>query len=93
MPGLGQGQTKLTPACYTPAADGMVVDVDTPAAAESRRSVLGFLLERYPASICTNGGRAHPGNEFEDTSSATTSRSAGTGNCRSAPATNVPATS
>ena len=44
-----EGQNKLQPACYTPAADGMVVDVESPAAAENRRSVLGFLLERYPA--------------------------------------------
>ncbi len=61
-----QGQNKLAPACYTAAADGMVVDVDTPAAAENRRSVLGFLLERYPAEHLTNGGRAHPRNEFEE---------------------------
>src|SRR5688572_921235 len=61
-----QGQNKLTPACYTAAAEGMVVDVDTPAAAENRRSVLGFLLERYPAEHLSNGGRAHPRNEFEE---------------------------
>ena len=38
---------------------------DTPAAVENRRSVLGFLLERYPGEHLANGGRAHPRNEFE----------------------------
>ncbi len=43
-----KGQNKLIPACATPATDGMEVDVESPAAAENRRSVLDFLLERYP---------------------------------------------
>ncbi|MDF3053936.1 MAG: fdwA, partial [Geminicoccaceae bacterium] len=60
-----QGQNKLIPACATPAADGMVVEVDSEAAAENRRSVLDFLLERYPGEHLQNGGRADPRNEFE----------------------------
>jgi formate dehydrogenase major subunit len=60
-----QGQNKLTPACYTPATDGMVVETESPAAVDNRRSVLGFLLERYPGEHLTNGGRANPRNEFE----------------------------
>jgi formate dehydrogenase major subunit len=60
-----QGQNKLLPACATPAADGMVVDTDTPLAADNRRSVLDFLLERYPGEHLANGGRAQPRNEFE----------------------------
>ena len=60
-----QGQNKLLPACATPAADGMVVDVESQAAAENRRSVLDFLLERYPGQHLENGGREHPRNEFE----------------------------
>src|SRR6478736_1841426 len=60
-----QGQGKLTPACYTPAAEGMVVETESKAAVENRRSVLDFLLERYPGEHLANGGRAHPRNEFE----------------------------
>ena len=43
-----QGQNKLVPACATPAADGMVVETESPAAVDNRRGVLDFLLERYP---------------------------------------------
>ena len=60
-----EGQGKLQPACYTPATDGMVVETESTDAADSRRSVLGMLLERYPAESLSNGGRAHPRNEFE----------------------------
>ncbi|MDQ3520423.1 MAG: molybdopterin-dependent oxidoreductase, partial [Gemmatimonadota bacterium] len=60
-----KGQNKLLPACATPAAEGMVVDVESPAAAENRRSVLDFLLERYPGEHLANGGRERPRNEFE----------------------------
>src|SRR5712692_638492 len=60
-----QGQGKLTPACYTPAAEAMVVETESKAAVENRRSVLEFLLERYPGEHLANGGRAHPRNEFE----------------------------
>ena len=60
-----EGQNKLLPACATPATDGMVVDVESAAAAENRRSVLDFLLERYPGQHLANGGRQHPRNEFE----------------------------
>jgi formate dehydrogenase major subunit len=60
-----QGQGKLLPACATPAAEGMVVETESNAAVENRRSVLGFLLERYPAEHLQNGGRARPRNEFE----------------------------
>jgi formate dehydrogenase major subunit len=60
-----QGQGKLLPACATPAAEGMVVDTEAPAAVETRRGVLGLLLERYPGEHLSNGGRAHPRNEFE----------------------------
>ena len=60
-----QGQNKLLPACATPATDGMVVESESPNAVDSRRSVLDFLLERYPGEHLSNGGRAHPRNEFE----------------------------
>ena len=76
-----QGQNKLLPACATPAADGMVVDVQSPAAIDNRKSVLDFLLERYPgehlanghvsgngalaSATDSNGARPHPRNEFE----------------------------
>jgi formate dehydrogenase major subunit len=50
-----QGQNKLTPACYTEAADGMVVETESSAAVDNRRSVLGFLLERYPGEHLANG--------------------------------------
>jgi formate dehydrogenase major subunit len=76
-----QGQNKLLPACATPATDGMVVDVQSPAAVDNRKSVLDFLLERYPGehlasgtnggnrtpatSTSGNGTQAHPRNEFE----------------------------
>src|SRR3954447_17357759 len=52
-----KGQNKLIPACATPATDGMVVDVESASAAENRRSVLQFLLERYPGEHLGNGGR------------------------------------
>ena len=60
-----EGQGKLTPACYTQATDGMVVATESKAAVDNRRSVLDFLLERYPGEHLSNGGRAHPRNEFE----------------------------
>ena len=60
-----QGTPKLMPACGTLAADGMVVDTESPAAVENRKSVLRFLLERYPGGHLTNGGRTDPRNEFE----------------------------
>ena len=60
-----QGQGKLTPACFTQAADGMVVETESQAAVENRRSVLEFLLERYPGEHLANGDRANPRNEFE----------------------------
>ncbi len=61
-----EGQGKLQPACYTAAADGMVVETESAPAVESRRSVLEFLLERYPAEHLDNGGRNEPRNEFEE---------------------------
>ena len=60
-----KGQNKLGPACALPAADGMEVETESPAAVENRRGVLGLLLERYPGEHLANGGRAHPANEFE----------------------------
>ncbi len=60
-----EGQAKLMPACATPAAEGMVVRTESPAAVENRRGVLQFLLERYPAAHLQNGGREHPRNDFE----------------------------
>jgi formate dehydrogenase major subunit len=60
-----EGQAKLLPACATRVADGMVVRTESSAAVENRRSVLRFLLERYPGEHLTNGGRAAPRNEFE----------------------------
>ena len=59
-----QGQGKLTPACYTQAADGMVVETESAAARDNRRSVLEFLLQRYPGDHL-NGGGEGPRNEFE----------------------------
>jgi formate dehydrogenase major subunit len=59
-----QGQSKLAPACYTPAAEDLVVETDAPAAVESRRSVLELLLERYPGEHLAAGGK--PQNEFEE---------------------------
>src|SRR3712207_8039982 len=58
-----QGQGKLLPACATPAADGMVVETESGAAVENRRSVLGFLLERYPGEHLQHGGPARPRSE------------------------------
>jgi formate dehydrogenase major subunit len=60
-----EGQGKLQPACATPAVEGMVVQTESDAAVETRRGVLGLLLERYPGEHLSNGGRAHPRNEFE----------------------------
>lgn len=60
-----EGQGKLLPACATPAADGMVVQTESPAAVETRRGVLGLLLERYPGEHLSNGDRGQPRNEFE----------------------------
>src|SRR3954447_14723816 len=60
-----QGQGKLVPACATPAAEGMVIETESAPVVESRRSVLEFLLERYPGEHLSNGGRANPRNEFE----------------------------
>ncbi|HEV8598033.1 MAG TPA: formate dehydrogenase subunit alpha [Gemmatimonadales bacterium] len=60
-----QGAPKLMPSCGTPAAEGMVVTSESPEAVENRRSVLRFLLERYPGDHLGNGGRANPRNEFE----------------------------
>ena len=59
------GQAKLTPACGTPAHDGMVVETESAPAVANRRSVLSLLLERYPGGHLANGGREHPANEFE----------------------------
>lgn len=60
-----EGAPKLLPACAALAADGMVVNTETEAAAANRRGVLGLLLERYPGEHLANGGRANPRNEFE----------------------------
>jgi formate dehydrogenase major subunit len=56
----------MVPACGTPAAPGMVVETESAAAVENRKSVLRFLLERYPGDHLSNGGRDHPRNEFEN---------------------------
>jgi len=61
-----EGQGKLQPACYTQAADGMVVETESAPVVDARRGVLSLLLERYPAEHLANGGRAHPRNEFEE---------------------------
>src|SRR3954464_1522065 len=60
-----KGQNKLLPACATPAAEGMVVETDSPAAVDNRPGGVDFLLERYPGERLMNGGRSHPRNEFE----------------------------
>ncbi|MEO8295558.1 MAG: molybdopterin-dependent oxidoreductase [Gemmatimonadota bacterium] len=60
-----KGQNKLVPACAIPAAEGMDIETESAAAVDSRRGVLGMLLERYPGDHLSNGGREHPVNEFE----------------------------
>jgi formate dehydrogenase major subunit len=60
-----EGGGKMVPACGTPAAPGLVVETESAAAVENRKSVLRFLLERYPGDHLSNGGRDHPRNEFE----------------------------
>src|SRR5690606_11803264 len=59
------GQGKLVAACSAPAADGMEVETESPAAVANRRDVLRFLLDRYPGAHLANGGAADPRNEFE----------------------------
>jgi len=60
------GQGKLVPACATAAAEGMVVETESEAAVANRRSVLGFLLERYPFDhLRRNGHPPTARNEFE----------------------------
>ena len=61
-----EGQGKLAPACYAQAQDGMVVETESEAARDNRRSVLEFLLQRYPGEHLENGGREHPRNVFEE---------------------------
>src|ERR671932_1865473 len=53
---------KLTAACATQAADGMVVTTESVAAVENRKAVLSMLLERYPVDQIPEGGYR---NEFE----------------------------
>jgi len=60
-----EGQDKLQPACYTPAADGMVIETESDPAIESRRGVLSLLLERYAGEHLATGGGQEPRNEFE----------------------------
>jgi iron-only hydrogenase group A len=43
-----QGQAALQPACVYPAADGMVVNTDTHAVRESRRTTVQLLLSNHP---------------------------------------------
>ena len=60
-----KGQGKLAAACATPAAEGMEIETESPAAVANRRSVLELLLDRYPGEHLANGGRTEPRNEFE----------------------------
>src|SRR2546427_11110172 len=55
-----EGQAKLVPACATKVADGMVVQTESPAAAENRKGVPRLLLARSPAAHLRDGGRAPP---------------------------------
>src|SRR5512146_2763106 len=55
----------MLPACATKVAEGMAVTTESHAAVENRKSVLRFLLERYPGDHLLDGGRADPRNEFE----------------------------
>jgi formate dehydrogenase major subunit len=57
-----EGQGKLTAACATQAADGMVVTTESQAAAKNRAAVLSMLLERYPVDEIPEHGYR---NEFE----------------------------
>ncbi len=43
-----RGRTRIMPACFNPARDGMVVATHTPALIESRRIELAFLLRSHP---------------------------------------------
>jgi formate dehydrogenase major subunit len=61
-----EGQGKLQPACFAQAHDGMVVQTESEPARENRKSVLEFLLQRYPGEHLDNGGREHPRNVFEE---------------------------
>jgi formate dehydrogenase major subunit len=61
-----EGQEKLQPACYTPAADGMVIETESDSAVESRRAVLSLLLERYAGEHLATSSGQEPRNEFEE---------------------------
>ncbi|MDH4130853.1 MAG: formate dehydrogenase subunit alpha [Gemmatimonadota bacterium] len=61
-----EGQGKLQPACYTPAAEGMVVETESEDAVASRHGVLSLLLERYAGEHLAHGGPLEPRNEFEE---------------------------
>lgn len=49
---------KLQPACALPAADGMVIQTESPKVVEARRSMLEFLLTNHPLDcpVCDKGG-------------------------------------
>jgi formate dehydrogenase major subunit len=57
-----EGLPKLAASCATPAADGMIVTTESPAAAANRADVLQLLLERYPADALVSRvyGNGHP---------------------------------
>ena len=64
------GAPKLQAACATPAAEGMVVETESAAAAANRKSVLSLLLERYPIEEVAGHLKSAEGNgqhlnEFE----------------------------
>jgi formate dehydrogenase major subunit len=65
-----EGMPKMPAACATPAAEGMVVTTESPAAIDNRRSVLNLLLERYPTDglaekFEASRGNGHHLSEFE----------------------------
>ena len=55
---LGEAPARVMVACRTPVADGMVVETNTPAAHETRRQCLEFLLKNHPLDcpICDKAG-------------------------------------
>lgn len=55
--GMGKG-TRVMPACYTQAADGMEVDTRSTKTDEARKSVLEFILLNHPVDcpICDQAG-------------------------------------
>ena len=61
-----EGQSKLQPACYSQAADGMVVETESQDARDNRKAVLELLLERYAGDHLADAGPVEARNIFEE---------------------------